>query len=345
MSKSMAYGLQRRSRDHSMRALILLPLCLAISSAGAVTEQRVEESFDVGKGAKLLVDVEMGAIDVSHGDDSKITVSAYRKIEADNEAQEKEYLASAPIEVIRQGDTVIVRARHAHHGSSWRWSGRITADARYVIRTPKELSAELRTGGGSISASEIAGSFKADTAGGNLKFSRLRGPLEANSGGGQIVLDACDGAISVATSGGKIDASAGSGTLSASSCGGSIAVKNFSGDAAVETNGGSINLDNIRGKLVGETSGGSISATVPAPFPADVKLQTSAGRIEVTLPADAAADLNAETSEGGVTSELPVAAKQAGRNGLQGTINGGGKMLTLRTGAGNIVIRSASPTR
>jgi hypothetical protein len=113
----------------------------------------------------------------------------------------------------------------------------------------------------------------------------------------------------------------------------------------VETSGGAINLDNVRGKLVGESSGGSISANVPAPFPGDVKLITSAGRIEITIPADAAADLNAETSGGGVTSEVPVAAKQAGRDGLQGTINGGGKALTLRTGAGNIVIKSANPQR
>jgi hypothetical protein len=35
--------------------------------------------------------------------------------------------------------------------------------------------------------------------------------------------------------------------------------------------------------------------------------------------------------------------KHAGRDGLQGTINGGGKSMVLRTGAGHIVIRSTSP--
>jgi hypothetical protein len=74
-------------------------------------------------------------------------------------------------------------------------------------------------------------------------------------------------------------------------------------------------------------------------------LETSAGQIEIALPPDAALDLNAETSEGCVTSELPMITKRAGREGLKGTINGGGKSLVLRTGAGNIVIKSTSPGR
>jgi DUF4097 and DUF4098 domain-containing protein YvlB len=109
----------------------------------------------------------------------------------------------------------------------------------------------------------------------------------------------------------------------------------------VETSGGKLTLDNIRGRLNGETSGGSISATIPAPVPGDVKLETSAGRIDIALPSDAAINLNAETGEGTVTSDLPIVAVRAGRDGLKGTINGGGKSLILRTGAGSIAIKSS----
>ncbi|MEY2440139.1 MAG: hypothetical protein QOI34_1524 [Verrucomicrobiota bacterium] len=320
-------------------------LLLVTWPACAATEQRVEESFDLGKGAKLIVDVDFGTIDLAHGPDDKITISAYRKIEASTEAQEKEYVASSPIEVIREGDTIVVRARHERRGSRWDWSGHVKTEARYVIRAPGELSSDLQTGGGAITAAETSGSCKAETGGGDLKFSRLRGPLKATSGGGHIVLEACDGALNVSTNGGKISTLSGSGTLNASTSGGSIVVRNFSGDTTVETGGGAINLENIRGKLVSETAGGSISATVPAPFAGDVQLETSAGKIEVTIPPDARLNLSAETSEGNVTSELPVTAERAGRDGLQGTINGGGKALTLRTGAGNIVIRSTNSSR
>ena len=318
-------------------------LALACSAFG-LSEQRVNEEFDVTAGAKLLVDVDFGTIDLSHGTDSKIAVNVYRKIDGPSEEREKEYLAVTPLTIRKEGNTVVVSAQcERREKKNWSWSGQTTMQARYTIRVPAEITAEVSTGGGEITANDLSGSFKAETSGGDLKFSRLRGPLRASTSGGHISLEACDGAINIETSGGKIDSLAGSGSLNASTSGGSIVVRNFGGDTKVETSGGALNLENIRGKLSGETSGGSITVSVPAPFPGDIKLETSAGRIEIAVPPDAGLDVNAETSEGSVTSDLPMVTKRAGRDGLQGTINGGGKSLVLRTGAGNIVIKSTSP--
>ena len=324
---------------------VIFLLWAAACSAFALSEQRADEQFDMAAGAKLIVDVDFGTVDVSRGADNKIAVNVYRKIDSSNEAKEKEYLAATPLTIVKEGNTVAVRARHEHRGMNWSWSGNCTMQARYTIRVPAEIDAEVSTGGGEITATELSGSCKAETSGGNLKFSRLRGPLRASTSGGHISLEACDGALNIETNGGKIDSLAGSGSLSARTSGGSIVVRNFSGDTKVETSGGALNLENVRGKVTGETSGGSISAMVPTPLPGDIKLETSAGRIEIAVPPDAGLDVNAETSEGSVTSELPMITKRAGREGLQGTINGGGKSLVLRTGAGNILIRSTNPAR
>ena len=324
---------------------VIFLLWAAACSVFALSEQRADEQFDVTAGAKLIVDVDFGTIDVARGTENKIAVNVYRKIDSSNDAMEKEYLASTPLTIVKEGNTVAVRARHEHRGGNWSWSGNCNMQARYTIRVPAEINAEVSTGGGEIMATEFSGSCKAETSGGNLKFSRLRGPLQGSTSGGHISLEACDGAINIETSGGKIDSLAGSGSLNAQTSGGSIVVRNFSGDTKVETSGGALNLENVRGKLVGETSGGSITALVPTPLPGDIKLETSAGRIDIAVPPDAGLDVNAETSEGSVTSELPMVTKRAGREGLQGTINGGGKSLVLRTGAGNILIRSTSPAR
>jgi hypothetical protein len=324
---------------------ILFLLLAAVWPAFALSEQRVEESFDVTAGAKLVVDVDFGTIDVTHGGENQIAVNAYRKIDGPNETLEKEYLASAPLTIVKEGNTVVVRAQRDSHKKNWSWSGHTTMQARYTIRVPAEINQELSTGGGEISATEVAGSCKADTSGGDLKFIRLRGPLQASTSGGHISLEACDGALNVETSGGKIESLAGSGNLNATTSGGSIAVRNFNGDTKVETSGGALNLENIHGRLSGETSGGSITAIVPAPVPGDIKLETSAGKIEIAVPPDAGLDVKAETNMGGVTSELPMVTKHAGRDGLQGTINGGGKSMMLRTGAGHIVIKSTSLAR
>ena len=338
-------SLAKGSADPAMIARITVVLFASIVPVFALSEQRADEQFDVAAGAKLIVDVDFGTVDVSRGADNKIAVNVYRKIDSSNEAKEKEYLASTPLTIAKEGNTVVVRARHDQRNSNWSWSGNCNMQARYTIHVPSQIDTDVSTGGGEISATEFSGSCKAETSGGNLKFTRLRGPLQASTSGGHIELEACDGAINIETSGGRIESLAGSGTLSAQTSGGAIAVRNFSGDTKVETSGGALNLENVRGRLVGETSGGSITALIPTPLPGDIKLETSAGRIDIAVPPDATLDVNAETSGGSVTSELPMVTKRAGREGLQGTINGGGKALVLRTGAGNIVIRSTSPAR
>jgi DUF4097 and DUF4098 domain-containing protein YvlB len=119
-------------------------------------------------------------------------------------------------------------------------------------------------------------------------------------------------------------------------------VRNFGGDAKVETSGGRLAFENVNGKIFGRTSGGSISAKLKNPVPGDVNLETSAGSIDVLVPADAGLDIEAEASSGRVTSELPFTGTRTDRDSMKGKINGGGKSLLLRSGAGSISIKPAS---
>lgn len=326
----------------TLAAVVSIFALIICADALATTEENVAETFDVSPGAKLVVDVDFGNIEVTRGAENNVAVTAYRKLSAESEAREKEYTDAVPIRITREGNTVIVRARRAEEQRHWNWRGSTNMEARYTIRAPANLEALLSTGGGSINASELNGRMKANTGGGDLKFAHLRGPLNAESGGGNIELTACNGAIQTETGGGKITTEGGSGGLTVSTGGGSIGVRNFDGDAKIETGGGKLTLVNIRGRLNAETGGGAISAQFGAPVAADTRLETSAGRIEVVLPPEAALNLEAESSEGSVTSELPVVAAMAGRDGLKGTINGGGKSLVLRTGAGSIAIKSTA---
>lgn len=75
----------------------LLLLFVATTTASALSEENVSQTLEGAPGGKLIVDVDFGTIDVSAGADDKISVMAHRKIDSDNQAQEKEYLASAPV--------------------------------------------------------------------------------------------------------------------------------------------------------------------------------------------------------------------------------------------------------
>jgi DUF4097 and DUF4098 domain-containing protein YvlB len=324
---------------------LLLLLCLSVTRASALTEEKVNETRDVKAGGKLIVDVDFGTIEVVAGDNDKVVLAAYRKIEAFSKEKEQEYLAAAPITIIKDGNEITVRARREKKGDGWKfwdWHGSSSMDAHYTLLVPATFNADLQTAGGDITAKNLTGTIKADTSGGDLDFERVRGPIHAETSGGQIAVTSCEGAIDVETSGGRIEASGGSGSLSARTSGGAITAKDFAGDANVETSGGRLELANIGGKLNGETSGGSILARLVSPVPGDVILKTSAGSIKVIAPSSVALSVDAETSVGDVTSDLPITTIRGDRERLKGTINGGGKSLILRTGAGSIAIKSAS---
>ena len=320
---------------------ILLSI-IAAATASALTEENISQQLDCPPGGKVVVDVDFGTIDVAAGADDKVNVEGHRKIDLNDEAKEKEYLTAAPVIVSKDGNTVTVRARRHDKDHNLNGSGRCTMDARYTVRVPRSFNSELRTGGGAIIGAELTGTMSADTSGGKLKFTHLRGPTGATTSGGSIELNGCEGATKVETSGGRIESIDGSGSLDARTSGGAIVVKNFGGDAKVETSGGRLSLENINGNLTGRSAGGSIDARLRSPVPGDVDLETSAGSIEVTVTPDAGLDVEAETSSGRVTSDLPCVGLRTEREQLKGKINGGGKALVLRSGAGSISIKPTS---
>jgi putative adhesin len=322
----------------SMHFKIALLLALTASTAWALSEERLNEEYDIAPGGQLIVDVDFGTIEVSTGDDSKVSLEAYRKIDCGNEAREKAYLASAPILVTQDGNTLQVRVRREREHNGWNWTGNVNMDARYTLRVPKTFNADLRTSGGSITADGLTGEVKADTSGGKLKFAHLVGALDARTSGGGISLDACNGPLKIATSGGSIECNNGSGSLDARTSGGSIDVRGFAGDTEVKTSGGKLTLENIKGEIAAKTSAGSIEAVLIDPVPGDVLLQTSAGSIDVALSAKAAVSVEAKSSLGKIRTEIPMLATKSDDDQLEGTLNGGGKLLTLKASVGSITI-------
>src|SRR2546423_14740132 len=181
---SRFHALAKPQPPRPMIIRILFLFALATASAFGLSEENVSQSLDGARGGRLIVDVDFGTIDVSAGADNKISVVAHRKIDSDNDAQEKEYFASTPVTISKEGNTVTVRARRQNKDKNLNWSGRCSMDARYTVRVPKSFNSELRTGGGSIMVSEIVGTMSADTSGGEIKFTQIEGPAGGTTSGG-----------------------------------------------------------------------------------------------------------------------------------------------------------------
>ena len=141
---------------------------------------------------------------------------------------------------------------------------------------------------------------------------------------------------------------------------GKIEVAGLKGEMDLHTGDGSINLDSVDGKLHATTGDGHIRANGRfdelglktgdghvdvragngSSLAAGWRLETGDGSVSLEVPGDFAADVDLHTSDGHIDLDLPVQAEgRIRQNEIRGKLNGGGSLLTIRTGDGSIHLR------
>ena len=139
---------------------------------------------------------------------------------------------------------------------------------------------------------------------------------------------------------------------------GSITVNGTKGDLKLNTGDGSIEVTGADGRLTASTGDGSVrvegrfdmldlhtgdgsveaAATPGSATDSSWSVRTGDGPITLKLPADARATIDAlYRGDGAISLDLPVTVSgPVRRTEVRGTLNGGGGVVTLRTGDGSI---------
>ncbi len=146
-------------------------------------------------------------------------------------------------------------------------------------------------------------------------------------------------AIDVENSNGALQLSGTLGNAHLKTTNGGVTLQEVSGNLVLESSNGAISVARSAGSLKAETNNGGINAELMHVSGGDLSLETSNGAVSVRLPRDARFAVDAETSNGGVRSDFPVEGGKQGKRSLQGTINGGGAKLYIRTSNGGVHIR------
>jgi DUF4097 and DUF4098 domain-containing protein YvlB len=231
-------------------------------------------------------------------------------------------------------------------------------------------SVGVETGGDSIDIGTIGGDLKLETGGGNISIRSVKGNIHAETGGGNIlVLSGEQGAV-VEAGGGNVEIKRCLGKVKASTGGGSISLGEIGGPAEIDTGGGSIRLTSAKGRVGANSGAGTIelygvpSARVETGAGGitvklintgaernDSVLETAAGDITVYIAADLGLSVRASVELGNghhITSEFPdihIASEgdQWSPRTLtaEGTLNGGGPVLKVRTTTGDIRFKRA----
>ncbi len=258
--------------------------------------------------------------------------------------------------VVRSGDASTVRVIgriRASNMSGWFGGGDVSAKIKRIesnppieqtgnmIRIGRIEDPELRR---NISISyEItvpaATNLRANTGSGNTQVSGLTSPTKVNTGSGDVTLSNLSGETRANTGSGNINAENIKAVFHGETGSGDIHVRGTgTGDVFVSTGSGNISVDDMKGTLRARTGSGDVTVAGVATSSWDV--QTGSGNVNLRLPSNAAFELNAETSSGSIDVNREITMSgQLNKHHIRGKVNGGGTLLSLRTGSGDIEIK------
>jgi len=296
---------------------VILVTLLACSFAVASTPQGTfEKTFQVSGPVDLEVQSRSGDIIVRSGGSGSVTIRGKifvgdRWLMGNRHADVSDIEQHPPLR--QEGNSIHVDYVNAHDISV---DYEITVPADTAIRTHSGSgdqiiegthgNAELQSGSGDMKLARLTGEIRVQTGSGNVRAREIAGPVRGGAGSGDIELEE--------TGPGDIDLHTGSGNITARGIQGAFRADAGSGDITAE------------GTQTGTWG-----------------IRTGSGNVHVRLAANAAFDADISTSSGTLNVDAPITMTVQGRiqetrKSIQGKVRGGGPLLTLRTGSGDIHI-------
>ncbi len=272
-----------------------------------------ERSFSFKSGGTFDLKTDVGTISVEGWDKEEVNADVHLK----GNARE---LENFTISFDTSASRISIRGESKHNGK-W-FFGDWNLDAEFIVKVPRRTLVKLETSGGDVRVHTIDSSLNASTSGGNVTIEDIGGKSH------------------IQTSGGTISAKRISSSLDGHTSGGDVWIEKAICGVTVSTSGGNLHIADVSGYIDGETSGGNVFTRIIGKNEG-AKLRTSGGNVTLEIEKSVTAEVDAETSGGVVTCDLPITIQgKTEESELRGSINGGGKLITLRSSGGNIRIKS-----
>lgn len=153
-----------------------------------------------------------------------------------------------------------------------------------------------------------------------------------------------EGKVNLRTGDGKIDLAGFKGDMDLHSGDGSETLEGVDGKLRASTGDGHIRANGRFDELELKTGDGhlEVRAAAGSSLSAGCRLETGDGNVTLEVPGTLAADVDLHTSDGHIDLDIPVTTEGKLReNEVRGKLNGGGPMMTIRTGDGSIHLRKS----
>ena len=290
-----------------MRSLRLVPVVVILAIlVGPAQAQKcdgvldvVEDRFKVSSGGTLELDLDAGDVEVRRGGAGAVVVRAERCVASRDELRHHEMSTE------KSGNNVEVVSRH-DDGRGFNIFGRSRRHMRVVIKAtvPSDYSVDFNSGAGNVRIEDLVGSVDGQTGAGNLSLTDVRGPVDISTGSGNIHL------------------------------------REVLGRVSLQTGAGNVELRNVEGELDVQTGAGNITAEIDRQPKSRTQLQSGAGNVTVVLAPSVSVDVNAVASVGSASTDFPLKVEGSWMTkSFEGSINGGGPEILMRSGVGNVALR------
>jgi hypothetical protein len=172
----------------------------------------------------------------------------------------------------------------------------------YDITLPKTSAINAATGSGDVQIQDVGATLKAQSGSGSVRAHGIQGPATLGTGSGDIELQ-----------------------------------QTGPGDVKAETGSGSIRLNGLSGALKASTGSGDIEAEGQPTT--DWKLSTGSGSVRLAV-GNAHFNLDADTGSGDIHVSQPITMQGSlNKHHVSGVVNGGGPIIRIGTGSGDIQIK------
>src|SRR5579864_8917825 len=194
----------------------------------------------------------------------------------------------------------------------------------YDISVPADTTVRTHSGSGDQDVRGTHGNVDVQTGSGDVRLANLTGETHVQTGSGDVRAREISGPVRGGTGSGDVEIE-----------------ETGQGDIDLHTGSGGIVARGVQGGFHGETGSGDITAE--GTQSGSWEMHTGSGNVHVRLPANAAFDADISTSSGTVEVNSPIEMTVQGRIGdshksIHGKVHGGGPLLRVRTGSGDIHI-------
>lgn len=168
---------------------LFLVLCAVPARAATLTE-KIDRTFDVRPGAKVVLSNVNGGIKISSWDQPRVRVIAEKEVHADSD-DVKAVLRDLRVELQPRDGGLVITTHYPKSGDNgsifdWLLGDNVSREVTYELMVPRTMSVEVANTNGTIRVSDVVGSHELETTNGKIEVSRCGGSLDASTTNGSI---------------------------------------------------------------------------------------------------------------------------------------------------------------